>query len=447
MRLGICFLLCALPAMVVIDKSQASVPGRHQAHGTVNIFLANQNGLAVVTDSMLTYADGTHPPEPVQKLFQLDDRTICTVAGEYISDAPQRSTLDLSVARTIRSFEIELRKHPIGSLVEKLRALSFALQAQFRLNTLANIIGANDPKLLPLQLTVAGYDFDGQLKIGKLEVHSVGSGYDTNFGVDPPNPIPTVASHVPACENAGTPAPSGDIRVVERSFVCRVAGVVSYADSILDHPSRYRGSNPAIKQFALFSEADQLTTLTTAQLLSVAIGLEQETEQGTIRAHFHEVGRDRQFAVLSGGKITKFQTVPENPGDQPSILSGRVVITSGGIMSRFPGNGIFPPFTRRDVFIFVDVRMSEFRAVLDGVYYGRDTFQNMQLVWNGDGPIFFGSDNIVDDCELILGPKVNRWSPDVSGFISKYRWKRVTRERYRSVSGPLSHRDLTDVFP
>lgn len=41
-------------------------------HGTINVVLGNQNGLVVLTDSMLTAGDHQQP-DPGQKLFQLDD--------------------------------------------------------------------------------------------------------------------------------------------------------------------------------------------------------------------------------------------------------------------------------------------------------------------------------------------------------------------------------------
>ena len=54
--------------------------------GTVNIVLANANGIVALTDSNQT---GKSPstgepftsPLPGQKLFRLDDRTVCTIAG------------------------------------------------------------------------------------------------------------------------------------------------------------------------------------------------------------------------------------------------------------------------------------------------------------------------------------------------------------------------------
>jgi len=54
-------------------------------HGTVNIILANRNGIVAVTDSRLS-STASKPNQPHyvgQKLFKLDEHTICTIAGSY----------------------------------------------------------------------------------------------------------------------------------------------------------------------------------------------------------------------------------------------------------------------------------------------------------------------------------------------------------------------------
>src|ERR1700735_4007457 len=55
------------------------------SRGTINVVLANQNGIIALTDSMVT-AGRKQLREPAQKLFKLDDRTVCTIAGFLSSD-------------------------------------------------------------------------------------------------------------------------------------------------------------------------------------------------------------------------------------------------------------------------------------------------------------------------------------------------------------------------
>jgi hypothetical protein len=78
--------------VVILLIASASIPTNAQAlnsgavlGGTLNVVLANKNGAVVLTDSMLSDESGPVPiprPEtPGQKLFQLDDKTICAIAG------------------------------------------------------------------------------------------------------------------------------------------------------------------------------------------------------------------------------------------------------------------------------------------------------------------------------------------------------------------------------
>ena len=66
-------------------KNSANL-GLESTHGTVNVFLVNKNGLVVVTDSRLSNAAGIVGNG--QKLFRIDDRTICTIAGWYSDPGP-----------------------------------------------------------------------------------------------------------------------------------------------------------------------------------------------------------------------------------------------------------------------------------------------------------------------------------------------------------------------
>jgi len=57
-------------------------------HGTINITLSNGADLVAVTDTMITWANGQHTPSGA-KLYQVDDRTICMIAGFYLGGGPQ----------------------------------------------------------------------------------------------------------------------------------------------------------------------------------------------------------------------------------------------------------------------------------------------------------------------------------------------------------------------
>lgn len=57
------------------------------SHGTINILLANGNGMVLLTDSR-TSNHGRLVSDNSPKLFQLDDKTVCSIAGFYFDPGP-----------------------------------------------------------------------------------------------------------------------------------------------------------------------------------------------------------------------------------------------------------------------------------------------------------------------------------------------------------------------
>ena len=62
------------------QKTDQPYTSSHSLSGTVNVLLANKQGLVAITDSLLTDPSGTQRHYG-QKLFQLDPNTIATIAG------------------------------------------------------------------------------------------------------------------------------------------------------------------------------------------------------------------------------------------------------------------------------------------------------------------------------------------------------------------------------
>lgn len=154
-----------------------SAPAQVQeSHGTINIVLANKNGLVSLTDSMLSYSDGRHQPGH-QKLFQIDRKTVCLMAGTYgqpgLND--ENTSFALWVPNIMNRFAAQQQ-----ALEKAGRRLSFAMmfvrmKETFEHQLTANLqayISADHPvdvaKLEPIELTLAGYDLDGVLKVGEV---------------------------------------------------------------------------------------------------------------------------------------------------------------------------------------------------------------------------------------------------------------------------------------
>ncbi len=236
--------LCIVIVFSGLCSPEQTLPS--SSHGTVNILLANKNGLVAVTDSMLTFGDGTHRPIG-RKLFKNDDRTICTIAGSYTAYVPPPD-LGLDVRKVVDSLSIRLRTNPITKLSSKLELLTRLLKIALQSDNLTSQIAfgrANTRE--PIQLTMAGYDDDGQLRIEQVDLLVDPSSTQKNVQVQLPTSATSPTHLTPICEIANSSsADSLEIKTIRKDFVCRLAGYKDVAESLLIDPERYKGTNPSL---------------------------------------------------------------------------------------------------------------------------------------------------------------------------------------------------------
>ena len=146
-------LLCTVP--LTIEARTVDDLG----HGTINVILGNENGIVVLTDSMITLTNGQQSKVPAQKLFKLDDRTVCTFAGFAFAQG-SGDFLYTRTSEIIQEFSRQLfqSSQPV-SLAEKIQALSYLFTNQ--LTALANARdgarSVTDPRIYTIYLTVVGY--------------------------------------------------------------------------------------------------------------------------------------------------------------------------------------------------------------------------------------------------------------------------------------------------
>jgi len=180
-----------------------------ESHGTINILFANQNGLVALTDSMLSYT-GNPPPPPSpnhQKLFKIDDKTVCMMAGSYSNTDIVRgiADFDLWVPNIMHGFATQQQKllsagTPLPFAMKLVR-LKETFEQQLSSNLQAFVLAhpeADISKVEPIELTLAGYDIDGVLKVEEITLtpEQTASGIRLKTGGLPHNPqAPT-----PLCE-------------------------------------------------------------------------------------------------------------------------------------------------------------------------------------------------------------------------------------------------------
>jgi len=139
-------------------------------HGTVNVFLANRNGLVVATDSRLSHKGERRGLG--KKLFKIDDHSVCAIAGFYSDPGPDvdlRYPITTTVPGIVEDYINLNSSISTYSIEAKLDGLSQALIVSLEFVENMNIAAGRPPSQSVSQITVAGYDRE-VLKIAHLDL-------------------------------------------------------------------------------------------------------------------------------------------------------------------------------------------------------------------------------------------------------------------------------------
>lgn len=169
----------ALAAAILLVSFGASLSWAQQpvddsvVHGTINVALGNKNGIVVLTDSMLS-SGGHQLHSRGQKLFKLDDQTVCAIAG-FVSAPAVLPDLSTQTGSAIREYVQASKSLPPQSLAERLRNLAYTFEGYLDLISNTRLASAQTTPLdaYRLQIIVAGYDLDGKPRIGKISLKLV----------------------------------------------------------------------------------------------------------------------------------------------------------------------------------------------------------------------------------------------------------------------------------
>jgi hypothetical protein len=361
--LGLVIIFLSIPAPAQVGQ---------QRHGTVNIVLANPQGMVVVTDSLLSSPN--HAPSTGQKLFRIDDHTICAVAGWYSSGGP---TVDgvhypafTAVSNIIRWFTAvnpSLASLPIENKIQVL-----ARVVKFGLETMAAVDEASGDPLSdqPSQITLSGFD-SGQLKIAQVVL------------------VPRLALRGALYEEQNV-----TVRVVKDVLIYAVAGIPAVAAPILEHPNIPRPSDVILQMYADEMAKDGGKSLTLEEMEQVAKLLEFKTA----RRFPNVVGGLPEVAIIKDGKAEVIDSPFEpdlEPAPSPAII---LRITRPQFRARF---GISVEGPGAD---FVEDGLlsgCEYQQ-LDHIFFFRTTFDHCVLYYNGTPNFIFDRSNTVIDSKLVL---------------------------------------------
>jgi len=399
MRFRIVSASCALLLLPLIVAAGENPTDDGIAHGTINIAIGNKNGLVVLTDSMITVTDatGTHQQQnPGQKLFKLDDRTVCSFAGFASAPAGSpgatMSDLNTNTSAIIHEYVRQSAHQKPQSIVERLRGLAFLLN--LHLSTIANVRDAlrtaTGIELYRFQLIVAGYDIDDKPKIGRITLQTKN-------------------------ENGSFISDIEDARIwnVEEGLIWKLNGMPDVATQLLLHPESGPKDDPVLRAYATSIPKDGGRSLTVEQMVELAKKLAYYTS----RAH-PEVGGPSQVAIFQRSNNVSIEQLafPE----PPRPLVHFILMVDG----HFDGmNSIrFGP----EVAHIIAIRCSwdNVQRELDGNYYIGNVFANSVLTYDG-GIVNLGDTNRVFNSALAIMPHARLEYEDVRRLTATFSWSRV----------------------
>ncbi len=444
-RLAVCIGIVSIWILSVVAPTHAQEqPG--PVHGTVNVFLATKDTLVAVTDSMLTGPAG-HSPTGF-KLYAIDDHTICTMAGLYrIHGANFLDSFAVFMPKIIGDF-IAIQKRSGGSSApfairvnDLLSTVRFELTAHLHALSAAQAsLNVDDPSLI-VELTMAGYDLDGKLKIADITLEPARTQRGAEFiSVDRPFAVHAA----PACEFSAKfeqlhPSDleheqfGAGIHVVSDSLYCEIPGLADVGEKPLADPD---ATSTSLALRAYVKAEEQSSPLSTDDLKALALYIVDQTTDNEQKTRQFRVGGPPEIAIMTGGKLV------EHPPDIPTSQAGEFLLNSVRTQVKYTCKGdetvlatsVSPHMGSRVLYYFgkptadAQVDITNCIQPLDGVIFHDSTFTDGVLTYDGSGILLFASDNKVLRTTLKLGAKVDEREKSVQKLICGFPWKAVYHE-------------------
>jgi hypothetical protein len=358
--------------------------------GTVNIVLGNANGIVALTDSLQTGL-GVH--RKAQKLFVLDDRTICTIAGFASRELPN----DISVVATdVINEYVDSSGNRSKSFDEKFALLRIIFEIE--LGGIGNVkkLTIEDAGRFEFELILAGYDLDGAARVRKLVLkpHLEDGFFQVRSQVESDKVI------------------IDDLQAVS-------AGVGEDAvDAILGNPTAFP-QEPELSNFAKAKLKNATNNLSLEDLSALAACL------GRHAFIWHSSVIDTQFqiAVLRKDRPimrTGFSEIRLTHLTEFYSTSG-LIFDGGGV----PGIELFGAVPQGSIAVFYHQGFRNGGLPIDNAVFYKSAFSNVTLRYNGGALRFEVND--VKDCELFLGTQAVK-NPDAVKVLNGYAWKKITVE-------------------
>jgi hypothetical protein len=326
-----------------------------------------------------------------QKLFKLDDHTICTIAGWYsdpsVEIKPDNSSEPsypafLTVPALIEAMGPEVSQgFPTieGKLAAVTQAFQYALLTQARIDELSGLA----PSTSKSEITLAGYNPGGSLKILRADLDpTIENGQITQYSV---TPYPEL----------DVPGPAG--------FVPVFRGIDAVAQSVLDGRDHGSSTDPILQLFSESIVTHRVGELSLDDLEMIAKKLEWRTAEQFPSV----VGGEREVAILSGGRVSRFEPLTGETRKLPASLF--MVIRGVHFMPGTVANPPTEPFMQMDPAsdqgaLLDGVTLTSFAQSLDNLVVFDSSFVSCRLTYSGSHRSIFYKTNEVKDSVLVLLP-------------------------------------------
>jgi hypothetical protein len=360
-------------------------------HGTVNVFLANKNGLVVVTDSRLSNGQGQWRDDG-QKLFRIDDRTICAIAGWYSDLGPAvrsdeaggpsypasatvpdiiQMILSIIPAEEMRSLSLERKMEILSS------AFSFSLLTSYAIYNAAGVPQTPQQLAGTSEITIAGYDDNGALLILQTDIVP-----DFRNG--------EVYQYKAVKKTAISVSKSSGLIKVFR-------GIPTVAVSLMDCSDISMHSDVMIAGFKDKLVMGRGESLSLSDMAIIAGELEKRTAQEFPRF----VGGPQQVAEMSGSRITRFEEPVKQMAHIPRSIIGYISDFEGDLHG---GGSWVVLHGGYGSYLAQRVKISNGRQALDKFIIFDSEFVNMKLTYSGFPASIFDRSNKVVNSTLTLLP-------------------------------------------
>jgi hypothetical protein len=387
-------LLIALPIAARPSLSEEGRPEleRHvpaNLGGTVNVFLANRNGLVAVTDSRLS--SGNAPAGNGVKLFEVDDHTICSVAGWYSTAGPTVDGIHFPAYEAIpKAINLLIAQPDLVSpwtLERKLFYVSSAVA--FMLEVVDDMLVATGAPIdtESSEITMASVE-GGVIRIARTDI--------VQRRVD--GKVDYVLISRPT-------------KIVGDGLIYSLAGRTAVGERILGN--HLNDSGDAI--LTLLDEQvnrDGGKSLSIIDLQLIAKTIEHRTAANEPRI----VGGPLQIATIENGKAHVIEQPIQDDlrGDPLPTVVARVVDVAFN-------HGYTGLMNRARAFLVMNSHFTDvMHQPLDRLFVFNTTFDHCGLFYGGSTNFFFDRSNTVRDSTLELGPNVDLDSPVIKKLREEF---------------------------